>query len=385
MAKLKVIHINASLDIGGIETMIVQLCNHIDKDKFDVKFCSLSSNMTRVNEFDDSVESISLGFNPHSLRRLSLLFNFPRAVHRLGKLLKKENPNVIHIHSYFTIYLLVAIATRIYCREAKVVKTIHTSGLFYSSSLLIDRFRLWIEKRATSLNHTAIVGISEQVTDIAEKKLSGAATSINKIYNGVDISSFEDKPNTLLREKLLGNKKTLVTYVARIVDGKNHNFLIDIWNELKNQGFSSSRLIFIGGGEKLEHIRQKIASLNLTDDIVCFGQSSKVAEILKVSDFGVFPSDYEGFSLAMIEKMAAGLPVIASDIPPFREIITSGKNGIIIPLSDRDSWIKTIKLLSTKSSFRKSLSDAAIKRSKAFSIDIMTKGYESLYLNESRY
>ena len=382
MTKIKVLQINESLVVGGMESMIVQLCNHLNTNKFDVKFYSLSDNVPKVKEFKDSVTSVSLGFKQKSLRGANLIFNFFKVIRKLSKMFKVEKPDIVHIHGLFSIYLIVAIAVRISCPNAKVVKTIHTSGLFYSSTRLIDRFRLRIEKIATSLNNTTVVGISDQVTDIAKKKFGNNATSIVKIYNGVDISAFEGEPNKLIRSRLLGDKEFLVAYVARVVNGKNHEFLIDIWNELKKRGVTSSRLIFIGAGDNLEYIKHKISSLHLDDDIICLGQCSNVPDILKVCDFAVFPSDYEGFSLAMIEKMAAGLPVIASDIPSFREIIISGKNGIILSLHDKEKWIYTINILSEDSKLRVFLSDSASERSKDFSVELMTKGYETLYIRE---
>lgn len=382
MSKKKIIHINPSLNVGGMETMIVQLCNHIDKEKFEVAFCSLSNDMPKAKEFNNSIKTFSLGFAPNSLRGLKLIMYFPSVVYKLGNLLKRENPDVIHIHGLFTNYLLVAIAVKLYCPNAKVIKTIHTSGLFYSSDRLIDRFRLWTEKIATSLNKTIVVGISEEVTNIAKKQFSQVADRIVKIYNGIDTSTFAGEGDSNLRARLLGNKNIIIAYVARIVDGKNHEFLIDVWNNLINRGYDSSRLIFIGAGENLEQIKHKIASLRLENEVLCLGQCSNVPDILNICDFAVFPSDYEGFSLAMIEKMAAGLPVIASDIPPFREIITTEKNGIIIPLEDKEDWIKAIVALSSDSSLRKKLSNNAIKRSKDFTVELMAKAYENTYTDE---
>lgn len=384
MKKIKVLHINPTLDVGGMETMIVQLCNHIDKNRFIIKFCSLTNNMPKAKEFDNTVNSMSLGYNLN-LRGLNLILNFWGAIHKLGKLLRKEQPDVIHIHGLFTIYLLVAIAVRLYCPATRVVKTIHTSGLFYTSDRFIDQFRLWIEKIATRINRTVIVGISEQVIAIAQEKFSGAAKTITKIYNGIDLSLYGREPNILLREKLRENKNILVAYVARIVDGKNHDFLIDIWYELKKKGDNRLRLIFIGDGENLEKIRKKIDELNLKQEIICLGQCSNVSELLACADFAVFPSDYEGFSIAMIEKLASSLPVIASDIPPFREIITSGKNGIILSLDDKEGWIKAIEMLSENNSFRNSMSIAAKERSKEFSVELMAKEYEFIYTNENFY
>lgn len=381
MAKTKVIHVNPTLEVGGMETMIVQLCNHLNKKRFIVQFCSLCDNMPKAKEFDNSVVAISLGFKSN-LRGHNLILNFGRCIRRLGKYLKKERPDIVHVHGLFTIYLLVAIAVKLYFPQARVVKTIHTSGLFYSSHKFIDRFRLYVEKIATQINKTDVVGISEQVTKIAKREFGGVAVSITKIYNGVNVALFEGMPDVNLKKNLGGNKYILVAYVARIVNGKNHDFLVEIWHELKKRGVDFIRLIFIGDGENTTHIEQKISGHKLEQEIICLGQCSNVPELLKCCDFAIFPSDYEGFSLALIEKMAAGLPVIASDISPFKEVITTGKNGLIKSITEKEGWLEAIETLSMNDSLRKTLGNAAKERSKDFSIELMTEGYENLYTHE---
>lgn len=377
--KTKVVQINPSLNMGGIETMIVQLCNQLDKNRYEVTFCSLTTDMVKVKELSSHVQAVSMGYKPHHLRGAYLVVFAPLFVWKLGKWLKKEQPDIIHIHAYFSMYLLIALAAKFYCNRAKIVKTLHTSGMFYSSNKLIDRFRLWVEQCATTFNATYVVGICRQVKEIANLYFSNVAKEVRLIYNGIDLSKFTHRMNDDKKKNLLGDKQVLVVYLARLVEGKNHHSLLNIWNDLKREGIDSARLLFIGDGEYWEDIQNEIKNLNLEEEVVCLGRSDEVPALLSICDFAVFPSDYEGFSLAMIEKMASSLPVIASDIPSFQEIITQYVDGIIVPLSDKNGWKNAVNRLINDADLRCEMGKAALSRSKDFSVELMAKEYEKLY------
>lgn len=381
MRKISVVEINPSLNIGGIESMIVQLCNHLDNENYTVSFLSLSNDMARASELNDYIRRDSLGFVPSKLTGRHLILNFIPAIRRLGRWLRKNKPDIVHVHAYFSMYLLIAIAIKLYLPSAKVVKTVHTSGLFYSSSKLIDHFRLWVEKRATALNNTYIVGISEQVYKQVVKCFSKTSKGIFKIYNGINLNDYYHSPNDKLRDELLYDKKILVGYVARIVKGKNHLFLLDLWKEMKDEGLTNAALMFIGDGELTERIKNDIKRMHLQNDVILIGRSSDVPKLLSICDIAVFPSDYEGFSIAMLEKMASNLPIVASDIAPFKEIIDSDKNGFTIPLADKNKWKGILKKLLQNKKLREDIGKAARLRSQDFSIQIMIENYQNLYGN----
>lgn len=373
------VQINQSFEVGGVETMMAQLCSYIDFQRFDVIACSLSTDMEMANNLPPEVKVVTMGYKTRQLRGISLFFKGISLLLKLGKWLRCEQPHVVHVHAYFSMYLLIALAVHFYSKQTKVVKTIHTSGLFYTSRRYVDRFRLWVEQKATALNTTYVVGISEQVYQIALCHFSRTAVGVRMIYNGVDLSLFSQNHNDNLRRKLLDNKKLLVVYVARMVDGKNHFLLLDIWNRLKVQKVNTAKLVLVGDGDNIEKVKAMIKEKNLSNEVLCLGRSSEVAHILSVCDFALFPSDYEGFSLSLIEKMASYLPVLASELPSFKEVITSSKEGYIVPLSDLKDWEEKIKLLINDEKLRKQLGLAARKRSLDFSVESMVGEYEKLY------
>lgn len=384
MSLIKVIQIHQSLNMGGIETMIVQLSNHIDKNRYSVVVCSLSADVPKASELNTNVEFFSLGYPTTQLRGFQLVFHFYSILKKMGKLLNHVRPDVVHVHSYFTIYFLVSLAVRFYAKHSVVIKTVHTSGLFYSSDTLMKRFRVRVEQLATLLNNTYVVGISEQVYDRCKQLFLKQSKNVFLIHNGVDLALFDISINEKLRNELICGKKLLAVYVARFDDGKNHDFLLYIWKQLRDCGLDKAKLLFVGDGLHFNRIKKMIIKEKLTDIVYCLGRSNEIPEILSVSDFALFPSDYEGFSLSLIEKMAAGLPVIASDIPPFKEVITDGINGFTLAVNDVCAWKTVITMMVENKENRLKIGKAARERSRDFSVERMVKKYENLYAEKCR-
>ena len=379
MKKKNILQINHSFAMGGVESMIVQLSNNIDSTQCDLSVCSIADDLEMTKRLINNVPVYCLGYKIKQIRGWRLILNFVFVICKLGKLIKQVDPDIVHVHSYFTHYLFMALAVRFYSPKTIVVKTIHTSGLFYRNDTPINKFRVLVEKIATSLNKTHLVAISGEVMQQTKDLFSKSAVDIHLIYNGVDIDKFKKQPQDALKKRLLGNQKILAVYVARVVEGKNHLFLVSLWKEMAEKGRRDIRLLIVGDGELKEIVETEINNAGLTDEIVCIGRSNEVPQILSACDFALFPSDYEGFSISLIEYTCSSLPVLCSDIPPFREVVKDGINGYIIPLSQPELWTERIMNIADDNDLRKTIGDNAYRRSKNFSAEIMANNYTKLY------
>lgn len=358
--------------------MIVQLCNTLNS-KFTTVICPFTNELNKANELNKKVRVRPLGFSSKQIKGWRLIFTFIVIICRLGRILKREKPDVVHIHCYFAHYIITAIAVKLYAPNSVVVKTIHTSGLFYGNDTIGNKMRVKVEQIATKINRTYIAAISQQVFEQATVLFRRCAIDIQLIHNGVDVSKFYKINSKSLRSQIVEDGRLLVVYVARMVQGKNHLFLVDMWNLLKNKYNIEASLVFVGDGEMRNEIELKINELGLEKDIIRLGNTTNVAQILSICDVALFPSDYEGFGLVMIEKMAASLPVIGSDIAPFREIITHKENGYIVSLSDIEGWCDQCYKLISDSSLRLKIGNAARLRSEDFTDILMAQKYEELY------
>lgn len=378
--KLRILHVNDSLGRGGREKMVLQLCNGVNRENFDVAFLSLSNKMELIDGMKNDVKIYSLNYEDGKLGGVNLLLRSLSIIGKLKKHLKEIAPNVIHVHSAFFLFLLITIAIRFSFCKVKVVRTIHTGGLFYSSKSLIDRFRVAVERFAIKLNPTYLIAISEQIVINNQRLFRKQAKGLIKIYNGIDLSLFDSvKLKNIRKQWGCKDEDILGVYVARFDDGKNQKWLVELWESLKKLGYQNIKLVLVGDGCNFREVKNLIEIKELEGNILCLGGLDYIPDVLNSCDFGLFPSDFEGFSVGLIEKMAAGLPVITSAIPPFREVISSGENGFVINICDKDKWLKTIIDLATNKVLREKIGENARQRSLDFSIKQTVLLHEQLY------
>lgn len=377
--KKRILQIYNSLGIGGIENIIIQLSNKVDNNCFSIFTCSLTDDYSNSKKLNDYVVFHSFNFKSSKFTGIKFLLRYPYYIFKIGRYLKRIKPDIIHIHSYNLVYLLIAISAKLYLKNVLIIRTVHTSGLYYSSQSFYSKIQIQIEKLATRINKTIIVGISKQVFDICNNLFSKSAYQIKLIYNGINIKEFEkDYSNNESRKKYANENDFIAIYVARFDDGKNHDFLIHLWTDIIKID-NNIKLLLVGDGRNYESVKKLAEELDIKDYVIFTGRSYEVNKLLNISDIALFPSSFEGFGIALIEKMAAGLPVIVSDIPSFREVVSNGENGFIIPIENKKLWINTILKLKSSIEYREIISNNAKLRSQCFSIDKTIDQYESLY------
>lgn len=377
--KNKIVYIIESFNIGGREKVVLDLCNKVNKDVFDVTLIILSNDrLSFVEALDKSIKIYALNINQKQLRSFKF---FPLSLNKLINILKELKPHIIHSHVFYMHLLLISLAILISNENVLHFRTVHTSGLFYENQkTLIDKFRLYIEKIAIKINKTYLIGVSQAVHKNNIKYFKKYSMSLKLIYNGVDLDKFK-KSNYCLTKNNFGYEKSdiVVSYVARLDSGKNHLFLIEIWREVQNY-IHNAKLCFIGDGFLREELINAVVERNLENTIKFLGSASNVFELLSISDLAVFPSSFEGFSLVMLEKFAMSLPVIASDIAAFREIGNNGKNCFLVSLEDRDLYVKKIIELCENDKLRSVMAANARITAIKFNINKCITFHEEYYL-----
>ena len=148
-------------------------------------------------------------------------------------------------------------------------------------------------------------------------------------------------------------------------------------------------LAIAGDGELRQILVQKALALGVQDRIHFLGEvaPTDIPDFLRAGDLFAFPSRWEGFGVAVVEAMHAGLPVIASDIPALREVVRGADGefaGLLVPPDDSPAWSGAIQRLLRDSSLRKALSLRAQRRAALFDLGRMVDGYEDCLNGTSR-
>lgn len=178
------------------------------------------------------------------------------------------------------------------------------------------------------------------------------------IANPIDIS---------LPEAFLGKRKKTVVFVGRLHKQKNPDLLLSAFAEFVKD-FNDYKLHIYGKGELEEELKIKGRQLGIHDRVIWHGFCPDARMQIVDAGMYVLPSDFEGISNSMLEAMAMGIPVIATDCPigGAAAYIDNSKNGLLIPVGDKDSLVKAMKRLAADAEFSSFISFNAVQIRKQY-------------------
>lgn len=166
---------------------------------------------------------------------------------------------------------------------------------------------------------------------------------IKKINNGVKLSSFRfnDKKRQEVQTRLNITNNFIIGHVGRFAYQKNHEYLIDIFAEVKKR-IPTANLLLIGEGDLQNKIENQVKRLDLVNDVIFYGTSQNVADLFQAMDVFVLPSHFEGLPIVGVEAQAAGLPVLFSSTITQEAKLTDKVYYLPIDEKDKDTWVQHI-------------------------------------------
>jgi glycosyltransferase involved in cell wall biosynthesis len=291
----------SAMNIGGAETFLMKIYRCIDKTQYQMDFCVNSE----VNFY--SSEILKLGGKIHSIPTKSKhpIASF-FAIKNIVKKNKYEYVIRVNEHSLSTIDLLAA-----KCGGAThlVMRTSNSSSGNKFHMILHVMFRFM-----PMIIPNVKIAPSKSAAEYTFGKIAVKNSKVKILPNGLDICKYEFNEAWRNKHRRFFNieEKVVVGHVGRFSDQKNHQFLLDIFKEFKNQ-CPNSVLLLIGDGELKNQLKKRIKDLNLELDVIFAGIRADVNEIFSAMDIFVFPSLYEGMPNTVIEAQTSGLPCVISN------------------------------------------------------------------------
>lgn len=383
MRKKKIIHIVDTLCVGGREKIVIDICNNLNAEVFDVYIITLTKDLNEINALIDQnkVKVVELPIKHSDIVGVRTILNFGKVRKALAEKIRLINPDIIHTHSYLHRLLIVFSAIKSFSSPIAVFHTVHTSGMYYNPKTFFDYFQLRVEKFVIGLLKPNLISISEIIHENNQRLFKNHSKSIQYIPNGVDLNIFDKGKYALLPEDFGAKSEDIVlTYVARLCWGKNHITLLKALKIMAAK-YSNVRLFLAGDGDKRNEIETFIAENNLQSNVILLGSISNIAELLSITTIAVFPSEFEGFTLTLIEKMAMGLPVVAANNDIFTRLIHHKKNGMLFSMFDENDLATCVLELLDDKVLYDNISENSTLFSKQFSIQRMINEHESYYLN----
>jgi glycosyltransferase involved in cell wall biosynthesis len=306
---IKVLHVLGRMNRGGTEMRTLELMRNLDWKRYRFDFCCLSG---LPGELDGEIRS--LGGVVH-LIPLGILFPS-----RFRKLLRNGGFHAVHSHvHWFSGYIL-----RLAAKEGVPQRICQFASTWDGKRAhLLRRLRNRILKRWVELHATDIVGVSEGALNANLGPEWSHDARCRVIYRGIDVSQFRIRPDrTGIRAELgIPQDAVVVIHVGRMDPPKNHERLLCIFERFVRM-VPGAYLLLIGAvRDPIESsVRRFAARRAISERVVFAGVRADVPRLLRASDLMIFPSLWEGLPGAVLEAVAAELPVLASDLPGINEI-----------------------------------------------------------------
>jgi glycosyltransferase involved in cell wall biosynthesis len=361
--KIRVLEVLATLKRAGAERMAVSLACRLDPDRFETGVVSLFDAFPGGLEpvlAEAGVETWHLGKHPGL---------DPRMVARLFRVMRAFRPAVVHTHSYVLRYSLPA---GLAARAGAMVHTVHNLA-----SKEVDLAGRLIH-RAAFRRRVAAVAVGEQVRSSFREwyGVEPAAT----IPNGIDSDAFR-RPGARQRwrhQNGFAEGDFLIASVSRLDPQKNPLGLIEAFAQAFGDDLNC-HLLLAGDGSLREAARDLAARRGVAERVNFLGVRADVAEMLAACDLFALSSHWEGSPLAVMEAMAAGLPVVATAVGGLPELVADGETGLLVPPGEERAFADALAGLARDSGRRQEMAAAAQRRAASFSVDTMVASYAGLF------
>jgi len=366
--KIKVLQLGNAGDLYGAERWILALIKHLDPTKIESWVASVRDEPALKAPFCFEAEKFGI---KSQIFDVYGKFNFA-AITQLRKFILANDINIIHTHHYKT-DIIGFFATK--GTACKIVSTPHG----WSKDM---DFKLWCYEmldRCVFLLLDAVAPLSEDIY----RPLQNIPILKNKLYlieNGVDISEIDAVTANDLAIKQLKKKNThLIGYIGQLISRKGLDVLLEAAAKITSLDW---RIILIGDGEQKNELVQIAQRLNILDRVEFLGFRADRIAFLKGFDVFVLPSKLEGIPRCLMEALAAEVPVVASDIPGCRDLITTNETGLLFSQDSPDDLAqKIIKVGADKTMQMKFKQNGRQLIMEKFSAARMAEQYAHLYYN----
>lgn len=354
-----------SLGLGGAEQVVIRLAAGLNRQAFEpFIFC-----MNEPGSF--ASQAIQQGIPVIALNKRGVVDWL--MVWRMSRLFRKHNIDVVHTHLWGA-----NVWGRIAARLAGVRTVIVTEHN-------VDTWKKWhhfLIDRALVPFTTRFIAVSQQVKTFYES--NGVARGRWQVlYNGVAVSGVRLRIRKPVYEQLgISAGEQVIGLIGRLVPAKAPKLFVDTMIQIV-RFHPTAKALVIGDGPLKEEVQSYVNKLGLKERILLTGTRQDVPDLLAGMDVLVFSSEREGLSMAMLEAMASGVPVVATRVGGNPELIDSGVNGLLVPPQNANALAEAVVSLLQNKEKAQDIQKRAFRRvCDRFSLARMIEQHEQLYRGE---
>jgi len=365
MSRLRTLFVIDELDIGGTEQQILETVRRIDRDRFDPYVCCF-----RHGAKAREIEALGVPVI-HEPKRLKA---DPGLVLRLAAMMRRERFDIVQTYLW-TANTWARVAARLAGVRWVLASERNVDIWEEAYKRVIGRFLA----RSTD----RIIANSEAVRQYLLQRGGLAPDKVVTIYNGVDFGRFRAPCDPAIRRSELGiaDDVVLAGCLARIEPAKDHGTLLQALALISNR-LPKLHLVLIGGGSEEERLQRMARELGIGERVHFVGFRTDAAEWLQSVDISVLSSVKEGLSNTVLESMAAGKAVVATDVGGNAEVIVENETGFLVPARAPADLGAALARVAGSWDVMTAFGEAGRRRADAlFSVDSMVAHTERLYLD----
>ncbi len=367
-----VLHVIFRLAIGGLENGLVNVINHMPADRYRhaivclTDFTDFRDRITRTD-----VELVAI----HKKNGIDW-----SSYTKIWQVIKQFKPTILHTRNLPTMEYAIAatLAGVPYRVHGEHGRDVHDH---YGTS---QKFRLFRKFVALWIHH--FIAVSEDLAHWFQESIGINRDRISQIYNGVNVQRFHPRQRNrpkVLPEEFVAPDRFIVGTVGRMQTVKDQATLVRAFLHLRQifpDGAERVRLVLVGDGPLRGEIEQIIIDEGMTQNVWLSGERQDIPDLMRSFDLFVLPSEAEGISNTILEAMASGLPIIATNVGGNLELVKHGDTGYLVPPKNPVAMAEAIMIyLKDEELVRQHGRAGRVMAESQFSLHTMVNQYLAVY------
>ena len=375
MAPLKITYVLPNVESGGTERHVLTLAGRIDRSRFSLSMVTTAGGGSLYDDFSAMMPMTILGEPKRSRRFRKGPLEHLRTIGVLARLLRRSPPDILH--AYLPAANVIGPVAARLTGVPRVIVSKRALAEYKAHYPLLRR----VEPLGNRLADVILVN-SDAVRRDVERTEEHWKGKFRKIYNGVaQIGRWTPVEAMAFRRRERIPADALVALsVSNFYPYKGHEELVEAAARIV-PAFRNVIFLMVGRDSgTLEAMRSRVRERGIEGSVRFAGSRTDVPDLLRAADLFVHPSREEGFSNAILEAMAAGLPVVACYVGGNPEAIVDGETGRLVPPRNAAAFASAVAELLSDPEKRKAMGEAGRHRAtERFSLDRMVGEVESLY------
>ena len=365
-ARERVMIVVETLGMGGMEQVVVTLARALDRDRFVPEIlCLKESGPLAVVARDAGIPVHGIGYVPGRPDYFAFT--------KVARLLRERGTTVVHSHNTCA-FIFGALGGRL----AGVRTIVHTDH----ARAYPDRFRYVAAEHLLSHLVHRVVGVSDATTEALYEHERIPRRKLVTVPNGIDRSRYVVDADRAETRRALGIAPgtPVIGLGARLTEQKGIEFLVRALPRVVER-HPAATVVIAGDGPVRPALEALAAELGVAERVRFLGMRNDIGALMRAFDVYALPSVWEGLPMAILEAMAAGLPIVASDVGGVGSAIVEGRTGFLVPPRDVERLADTLSLVLADDVMRRRVGEEARRVFHArYTAEAMARAYESLYL-----